>query len=95
MKAAAKNSDSDDDDVLPTPFTPSIKKTLNAVPSTMDIPPLPKGLTVSQLRTRLEKKTKIKGAFITPQEMEELTAQWRPFRSLAVYYMWALAEESK
>lgn len=94
-KAKAKaNSGSDSDDgglPLPTPFTPSIKKTLNAVPLGMAVPPLPKGLTVSQLKTRLEKKTKIKGAFLTPQEMDELTAPWRPYRSLAVYYMWALA----
>lgn len=100
-KHAAQGGATDDKDdgagvnVLPTPFTPSIQKTLRAVPETLAVPPLPQGLTVAQLRTRLEKKTKIKGAFLTPHEMEALTAPWRPYRSLGVYYMWALAEEAK
>ena len=70
-KAKAKATASEDvalqnsakeDGVLPTPFTPSINKTLNmfATTRTVPVPPLPKGLTVGNLRTRLEKKTKIK-----------------------------------
>lgn len=51
-------------------------------------------LTPGILRSRLEGK-KIKGAFLTPKEMEELTEEWRPYRSLGVYYMWALAEPPK
>ncbi|GJE94973.1 DNA glycosylase [Phanerochaete sordida] len=92
-KKAAKAADADAGSALPTPFTPSIHKILHAVPRDAAVAPLPKGLTAAQLRTRLEKKTKIKGAFLTPQEMEELTAPWRPYRSLGVYYMWALAED--
>lgn len=36
-----------------------------------------------------------RGAFLTPKEMEDLTASWVPYRSLGVYYMWALSEEKK
>ncbi|KAI0087997.1 DNA glycosylase [Irpex rosettiformis] len=97
-KAVAKSkndSDTEDTGVLPTPFTPSIIKTLNKALASSDIPPLPAGLTVVELKKRLDTKKKIKGAFLTPQEMEALTEPWRPYRSLGVYYMWALAEEPK
>ncbi|KAJ8596603.1 DNA glycosylase [Rhizopogon salebrosus TDB-379] len=77
---------------LPEPFTPSIDKTLNTDP--MNTEPLPDALSVPILKARLEGK-KIKGAFLTPKEMEDLTASWAPYRSLGVYYMWALAEEKK
>ncbi|KAG1777498.1 DNA glycosylase [Suillus placidus] len=75
---------------LPEPFTPSIDKTLEA--DAMNTEPLPEGLSVANLKSRLEGK-KIKGAFLTPKEMEDLTASWAPYRSLGVYYMWALSEE--
>ncbi|KAG1771800.1 DNA glycosylase [Suillus occidentalis] len=75
---------------IPEPFTPSINKTLEA--DAMNTEPLPEGLSVANLKTRLEGK-KIKGAFLTPKEMEDLSASWAPFRSLGVYYMWALSEE--
>ncbi|KIJ39939.1 hypothetical protein M422DRAFT_32539 [Sphaerobolus stellatus SS14] len=81
--------------VFPEPFTPSINKTLRGETSqsaTPEKPKLPEGLSVSVLKSRLTGK-KIKGAFLTPKEMEELTAPWRPYRSLGVFYMWALAEE--
>jgi len=81
---------------LPVPFTPSIKRTLNlGAESGMNATPcpkLPEGLSISILRSRLEGK-KIKGAILTPKEMEELTVCWKPYRSLASYYMWALAEQ--
>ncbi|OCH95080.1 DNA glycosylase [Obba rivulosa] len=84
---------------MPTPFTPSINKTLNmyagGAVNAPPPPPLPEGLTPGALRSRLDGKKKIKGALLTPQEMEGLTEPWRPYRSLGVYYMWALAEESK
>jgi DNA-3-methyladenine glycosylase II len=32
--------------------------------------------------------------YLTPAEMEVLTQRWAPFRSLGVYYMWAVAEET-
>lgn len=85
--------------LLPEPFTPSINRTLrgetsNGQVSKVSIPSLPEGLSVSALKNRLNGKKVAKGAFLTPKEMEELTAPWRPYRSIAVYYMWALAEES-
>ncbi|EIN12006.1 DNA glycosylase [Punctularia strigosozonata HHB-11173 SS5] len=86
---------------LPTPFTPSIETTLNAGGGD-ELPgagkktkpaPLPEGLSVAVLKSRLDGKKKVKGAFLTPKEMEDLTESWKPYRSLGVYYMWALAEE--
>ncbi|CDO75683.1 hypothetical protein BN946_scf184941.g36 [Trametes cinnabarina] len=85
---------------LPEPFTPSINKTLNMAATLTGEdggyvpPPLPQGLTVAQMKNRLSGK-KIKGALLTPKEMEDLTECWRPYRSLGVYYMWALSEEPK
>ncbi|KAI0675117.1 DNA glycosylase [Trametes maxima] len=83
---------------LPDPFTPSINKTLNMKTAGEGgeylPPPLPEGLTLATMKSRLSGK-KVKGALLTPKEMEELTECWRPYRSLGVYYMWALAEESK
>jgi len=76
---------------MPT-FTPSINKTLNQQVSKPP-PPLPAGLTVTNLKSRLDpKKRGKKGTIFTPQEMEDLTEPWKPYRSLAVCYMWALAE---
>ncbi|KAJ3532123.1 hypothetical protein NMY22_g7873 [Coprinellus aureogranulatus] len=66
-------------DLLPIPFTPSIKQTLKKVPK--EVHPLPAGLSVSVLKGRLDGK-KVKGAFLTPQEMTDLTESWKPYRSL-------------
>ncbi|GJJ06104.1 hypothetical protein Clacol_000293 [Clathrus columnatus] len=84
---------------FPEPFTPSVNKILkrewpsNEEGTTTSVPPsLPEGLNVTVLKNRLNGK-KVKAGFLTPQEMEDLTASWRPYRSLGVYYMWALAEE--
>ncbi|KAF9268857.1 DNA glycosylase [Marasmius fiardii PR-910] len=82
-----------DEGPIPPPFTPSIKTALRKAIDDSSVPsPLPEGLSVSVLKSRLEGKKKVKGAFLTPNEMEELTESWRPYRSLGVYYMWALAE---
>ncbi|KAK0461119.1 DNA glycosylase [Desarmillaria tabescens] len=78
---------------LPPAFTPSINRTLHKVQDTSFVPePLPEGLAVTALKARLDGKKKIKGALLTPAEMEGLTESWKPYRSLAVYYMWALAD---
>ena len=51
---------------LPVAFTPSINKTLNmlgdpdAAGTMIQVPPLPEGLTVAQMKTRLNGKAKIK-----------------------------------
>ncbi|EJU03972.1 DNA glycosylase [Dacryopinax primogenitus] len=55
---------------------------------------LPDGLTVSQLKSRLSGKKVQKGMYLTPAEMDALTEGWKPYRSIAVWYMWALSEES-
>ncbi|KAF7288642.1 DNA-3-methyladenine glycosidase [Mycena chlorophos] len=77
---------------LPPAFTPSIERTLKK--TFVDQPPqaLPAGLTVAEMKSRLDGKKKIKGAFLTPEQMTELTESWRPYRSIAVYFMWALAD---
>lgn len=64
--------------------------------------PLPDGLNVATLRSRLAgKKAKWVGSFSTdrrggvyllPEEMEALTHAWRPYRSLGVYYTWSIAD---
>ncbi|KAJ7925297.1 DNA glycosylase [Mycena leptocephala] len=77
---------------LPPTFTPSIKRTLAKAAKNDGVPPLPEGLTVAELKSRLDGKKKVKGAFLSPTHMEQLTAPWRPYRSLGVYYMWALAD---
>ncbi|KAF5385910.1 hypothetical protein D9615_002511 [Tricholomella constricta] len=87
-----------DDEIpsMPSAFTPSITKTLNKTGvDEGSIPiPLPDGLTVEVLKSRLDGKKKIKGAFLTPKEMEDLTESWKPYRSLGVYYMWSMAAVS-
>ncbi|KZT26847.1 DNA glycosylase [Neolentinus lepideus HHB14362 ss-1] len=89
------DNEEDDEDLgpLPPPFTPSINRTLNAPVSddVRELEPFPESLSVAILKSRLDGKKKIKGALLTPQEMEELTNSWRPYRSLGVYYMWSLA----
>ncbi|KAI0066099.1 DNA glycosylase [Artomyces pyxidatus] len=77
---------------MPPPLTPSINAALQGKQEA-EKRPLPDGMSVTALKSRLDGKKKIKGAILTPKEMEELTDHWRPYRSLGVYYMWALAEE--
>ncbi|KAH9935612.1 DNA glycosylase [Fomitopsis serialis] len=95
-KSQARPNDEDSGNPLPTPFTPSINNILNKAATAADFapPPLPEGLTAGVLRSRLQGK-KMKGVLLTPKEMEELTDGWRPYRSLGVFYMWALAESPK
>ncbi|KAE9411528.1 DNA glycosylase [Gymnopus androsaceus JB14] len=78
---------------LPPPATPSVEETLIKVENSQGYvpPPLPTGLSPSTLHGRLDPKKKIKGAILTPSEMEELTDSWKPYRSLGVFYMWSLA----
>ncbi|KNZ80510.1 Putative DNA-3-methyladenine glycosylase yfjP [Termitomyces sp. J132] len=84
----------DDLPSLPPAFTPSIKNTLKkpgvdegSIPIS-----LPEGITVESLKSRLNGKNKVKGAILTPKEMEDLTERWKPYRSLGVYYMWSIAD---
>ncbi|KZV97749.1 DNA glycosylase [Exidia glandulosa HHB12029] len=77
---------------LPPPITPSVTRILEKQ-TTEPAVPLPPGLTVAQLRSRLTGKVKVKGAILTPAEMEALTDAWKPYRSIGVYYMWALVDQ--
>jgi len=40
------------------------------------------------------KSGKVKGAYLTAEECEELTKSWRPFRSVGAWYMWSLCGET-
>ncbi|KAL1682726.1 DNA glycosylase [Schizophyllum commune] len=88
----ANAEEEDSDGPLPPPFTPSVNKVLARGAEDGPPPPLPAGLSVTELRTRLTGKKKIKGALLTPAEMEAMTEAWKPYRSLGVYYMWTLSE---
>ncbi|KAL1664732.1 DNA glycosylase [Schizophyllum commune] len=88
----ANAQDEDSDGPLPPPFTPSVNKVLARGAEDGPPPPLPAGLSVTELRTRLTGKKKIKGTLLTPAEMEAMTEAWKPYRSLGVYYMWTLSE---
>ncbi|GJN93568.1 hypothetical protein Rhopal_006625-T1 [Rhodotorula paludigena] len=49
-------------------------------------------LTPAILRSRLNGK-KLKGnIYLTPQEMEELSDAWKPYRSVACWYLWSLSD---
>jgi DNA-3-methyladenine glycosylase II len=50
------------------------------------------GLTPQALKNRLAGK-KIKGAYLTPQEMEELMKPWEPYRSIACWYLWSVTDK--
>ncbi|GAA5972412.1 hypothetical protein JCM11641_001833 [Rhodosporidiobolus odoratus] len=60
--------------------------------SAAPFPETSNNLTPAILRTRLNGK-KLKGnIYLTPQEMEELTAAWKPYRSVACWYLWSLSD---
>lgn len=61
-KKVQEDSDDTEDEagVLPTPFTPSINKILAKSSDGSPEPPLPEGLTVGTLKSRLDGKKKIK-----------------------------------
>ncbi|POY76284.1 hypothetical protein BMF94_0479 [Rhodotorula taiwanensis] len=49
-------------------------------------------LTPAILRSRLNGK-KLKGnIYMTPGEMEEMTAAWSPYRSVACWYLWSITD---
>ncbi|KAI5478193.1 DNA-3-methyladenine glycosylase II [Pseudohyphozyma bogoriensis] len=50
------------------------------------------GLTQGVLKSRLAGK-KLKGnMYLSPQEMEELTEAWKPYRSVGCWYLWSLVD---
>ncbi|KZO90757.1 DNA glycosylase [Calocera viscosa TUFC12733] len=102
IEPAPKEEDGSAVPPIPTPETPKKRKKAVKVEVSRDgvhIPTgtpikLPTGLTVAQLKSRLAGKKEKKGVYLTPEEMDALTEGWKPYRSIAVWYMWALAEES-
>ncbi|KAG8826434.1 hypothetical protein FRB91_007479 [Serendipita sp. 411] len=76
--------------LIPEPFTPSINRVLT---QPIMAQPFPPGLTVATLKSRLNGKNKVKGALLTPEEMEWFTESWKPYRSIGVWYMWSLADQ--
>lgn len=83
----------------PTPATPSLD-TLSSLPPTTplkaepNLPPIPatSSLTHAALRARLAGNKVKGGMYLTGREMEDLTEQWRPYRSVAMWYMWSLVD---
>lgn len=60
---------------------------------THHFPETSNGLTPSILRSRLASGKKLKGGmYLSPQEMEELSAHWRPYRSVACWFLWSLSD---
>lgn len=55
--------------------------------------PIPEGLSVETMKSRLAGKKAKGGAYLTPAEMDVMTQGWKPYRSLGVYYMWPAGEE--
>ncbi|GAA5853627.1 hypothetical protein JCM8547_007390 [Rhodosporidiobolus lusitaniae] len=59
---------------------------------TFVFPETSNGLTPAVLKSRLNGK-KLKGnLYLSPKEMEELTAPWAPYRSVACWYLWSLSD---
>ncbi|KAM0751658.1 DNA glycosylase [Meredithblackwellia eburnea MCA 4105] len=92
-------------EAYPTPSTPSIADIKAAdvhVPSKnaevpqvstkeMVFPKTSNNLTPALMKARLNKK--IKGnIYLSPTEMEELTAEWAPYRSVACWYLWSITD---
>ncbi|CAE6436090.1 unnamed protein product [Rhizoctonia solani] len=56
---------------------------------------LPEGITLEMLKARANGKKAKGGCYLLPNEMEALTASWKPYRSLGVFYLWALVDGPK
>ncbi|KDN47352.1 DNA glycosylase [Tilletiaria anomala UBC 951] len=55
--------------------------------------PAASGLTPATLRARKDGK-KVKGAYLTPEEMRALAQPWEPYRSIASFFMYALIDDA-
>ncbi|CAE6444606.1 unnamed protein product [Rhizoctonia solani] len=94
----------EDTSVLPAPGeaststakAPSSSKQPDSVPLVPTSPvQLPQGLTLEMLKARANGKKVKGGCYLLPSEMEALTASWKPYRSLGVFYLWALVDGAK
>ncbi|KAG0142941.1 hypothetical protein CROQUDRAFT_661897 [Cronartium quercuum f. sp. fusiforme G11] len=76
-----------------TPKTPEPEGEVKVLWTQLPAPNLPSGssLTMATMKARLVKPIKV-GLYLTPKEMEELTEPWKPFRSIAVWYLWSLTD---
>ncbi|KAF8326618.1 DNA glycosylase [Cantharellus anzutake] len=55
---------------------------------------LPPGVTLDEVKRRLNGKKPNKNYYVSPEEFEFLTKDWAPYRSLGCYYLWALGEDT-
>ncbi|GAA98250.1 uncharacterized protein L969DRAFT_15957 [Mixia osmundae IAM 14324] len=72
---------------LHTPLSPAVERRY-------ELPPLPPSKTIASravLQARFNKKLK-GNIYLSPEEMEELSQSWRPYRSIAVWYLWSLSD---
>ncbi|CUA66628.1 DNA-3-methyladenine glycosylase II [Rhizoctonia solani] len=56
---------------------------------------LPEGMILDTLKARANGEMAKGGRYLLPSEMEALTAGWKPYRSLGMFYMWALVGGAK
>lgn len=82
---------------LPLPFSsvgmPATSLPAGSTSRAWQPPPLPDGITLDLLKSRLAGKKAKGGVYLTREEMERLTDGWRPYRSLGSWWMWKVAEE--
>ncbi|KAL1411462.1 hypothetical protein Q8F55_002418 [Vanrija albida] len=55
--------------------------------------PLPDGLTIATLKSRLAGKKAKGNVYLLPEEMEALTEHWKPYRSVGTFYTWSMLGE--
>lgn len=80
--------------LAPTQILPNSDANDEKKPSAHEIiiPPTTSKLTHAILKHRLS-GNKIKGnIYLTPLEMEELSVQWKPYRSVACWYLWSITD---
>ncbi|KAL8292219.1 hypothetical protein RQP46_001685 [Phenoliferia psychrophenolica] len=88
----------------PTPSTPSIlalkaddvpapvpKLAVPPPARQMVFPTTSNNLTAAAMKARLNKKLK-GNIYLNPLEMEELTIEWAPYRSVACWYLWSITD---
>ncbi|KAH7339839.1 DNA glycosylase [Rhizoctonia solani] len=103
-EAAKATEPGEDTSVLPAPGEASTSTTKapssSKQPDSVPLVPtnsvqLPEGLTLEMLKARANGKKVKGGCYLLPGEMEALTASWKPYRSLGVFYLWALVDGAK
>ncbi|KAG8934791.1 hypothetical protein FRC02_009238 [Tulasnella sp. 418] len=74
----------------PTPLVPPSESSSALTPS--NVTPIPEGLTLATLKSRSSGKKVKKGLYLTPAEMEAITAPWAPYRSIGIWYLWSIVD---